>query len=146
MSYGSKYIRSIEIIGVDTAKTELVYNIKKVSYVENGFRFFINIHTAIYKRLYEDVEKGLRKNPAFKIQTVCQYSYEYNTIRDCGDNDYYHDVNPSNNAFATSKSVEQSLISIDDTLQSQKMEVQKKIEDKADSSSISRVEKIIITI
>ncbi len=98
------------------------------------------------KDYMKTLKKLLEKNPAFKIQTVCQYSYEYNTIRDCGDNDYYHDVNPSTSAFATSKSVESSLISIDDTLQSQKMEVQKRIEDKADSASISRVEKIITVV
>ena len=78
------------------------------------------------KDYMKTLKKLLEKNPAFKIQTVCQYSYEYNTIRDCGDNDYYHDVNPSTSAFATSKSVESSLISIDETLQSQNMEVHQK--------------------
>ena len=48
--------------------------------------------------------------------------------------------------YASSKSAESSLISLHDTLQSQKMEVQTKNEEKHDSHSVSRVEQIIITI
>ena len=81
---------------------------------------FVNDYMKTLKELFE-------KKPAFKIQTVCQYSNDYTTIRDYGDDDYYYDVNPSTSAFATSKSVESSLISIDDTLQSQKIEVHQKI-------------------
>ena len=76
MRTGSKYIRSIEIIGEDRAKTEIIYNIKGVRYDVNGISLFINIHNAIYNKLYEDVKRVVEKTKSFKIQTVCQFSFE----------------------------------------------------------------------
>ena len=48
--------------------------------------------------------------------------------------------------FVSSKSVNSSVDSLDDTLQSQKIEVSEKIEVEFDSDPISRIEKIIIVV
>ena len=76
MRTGSKYIRSIEIIGEDKAKTEIIYNRKNVRYDVDGISLFINDHNAIYNKLYEDVKRVVEKKVSFKIQTVCQFSFE----------------------------------------------------------------------
>ncbi len=76
MRTGSKYIRSIEIVGENTAKTEIIYSIKNVRYELFGISLFINVHNAIYKKLYEDVKRVVEKTVSFKIQTVCQFSFE----------------------------------------------------------------------
>ena len=62
MRIGSKYIRSMEIIGEDRAKTEIIYNIKGVRYEREGIKLFINIHNSIYNKLYEDVKRIAEKN------------------------------------------------------------------------------------
>ena len=49
-------------------------------------------------------------------------------------------------SFVSSKSVNSSVDSLDDTLQSQKIEVSDKIEVEFDSDPISRIEKIIIVV
>ena len=80
---------------------------------------------------------SLRKKVSFKIQTVCQFSFEdgnngkdnekYNAenglvyIHDYDNEDIY-----VSRSFVSSKSVASSLISLDDTLQAQKEEVQEK--------------------
>ena len=103
MRTGSKYIRSIEIKGENTAKTEIIYNIKGVRYDFNGISLFINIHNSIYNKLYEDVKRIVEKKVSFKIQTVCQFSFEdgnngkynekYNVENGLGDiKDYDNDI------------------------------------------------------
>ena len=72
MPYGSKYIESVEIDGIDKAKTEIVLNIKNVKYEENGFRLFINIHKDYMTMLKLFLEK---KGP-FKVQTTRKYAYK----------------------------------------------------------------------
>ena len=61
MRTGSKYIKSIEIRGEDTAKTEIIYNIKNVRYELFGISLFTNIHNSIYNKLYEDVKRIVEK-------------------------------------------------------------------------------------
>ena len=136
MRTGSKYIRSIEIKGEDTAKTELIYNIKNVKYDHGGIRLFLNLHNSIYNKLYKDVKSIVEKKVSFKNQTVCQYSViieaknKEERIRDnvlrslFGDDE---DIGADHN-FVSSKSVSSSIDSLDDTLQAQKHEVKEKIE------------------
>ena len=131
------YRRSIEIIGEDKAKTEIIYNIKNVRYEREGIKLFINIHNSIYKKLDEDVKRIVEKKVSFKIQTVCQFSYEDGN--NGKDNEKYNIANGlvriddydnedifASRSFVSSKSVESSRDSLDDTLQSQKEEVHKK--------------------
>ena len=94
---------------------------------------------------------------SFKIQTVCQFSYEDGN--NGKDNEKYNIANGlvriedydnedirASRAFVSSKGADSSLISLDDTLQSQKDEVYAKIIQKIDSYGINRVEKIIIVL
>ncbi len=73
MRTGSKYIRSIEIIGEDRAKTEIIYNIKGVRYDVNGISLFINIHNAIYNKLYEDVKRVVEKKYLSKFRQFANF-------------------------------------------------------------------------
>ena len=157
MRIGSKYIRSMEIIGEDRAKTEIIYNIKGVRYEREGIKLFINIHNSIYNKLYEDVKRIAEKKLSFKIQTVCQFSYEdgnkgrdnekYNIENDLVRiEDYDNEDIYASRSFVSSKGADSSLISLDDTLQFQKEEVYQKLISKIDSYSLTRVDKIIIVI
>ena len=107
--------------------------------------------------MYEDVKRIVEKKVSFKIQTVCQFSFEdgnsgkdnekYNVENGLGDiKDYDNEDIYVSRSFVSSKSVSSSLISLDDTLQSQKEEVHEKILTKLDSHSINRIEKIIIVV
>ena len=58
----------------------------------------------------------------FKIQTICKYSYFVRNVLEAGD-----DLSIAAEDYASSKSAESSLISLHDTLQSQKMEVQEQM-------------------
>ncbi len=62
MRTGSKYIRSIEIIGEDKAKTEIICNIKNVRYELAVIKLCINLQNAIYNKLYADVKRIAEKN------------------------------------------------------------------------------------
>ena len=98
----------------------------------------------------------LLKKTSFKIQTVCQYSVIKDTVfsfvgEKKGQLIIYNNTAGVNNAsiepgFVSSKSVNSSVDSLDDTLQSQKIEVSDKIEVEFDSDPISRIEKIIIVV
>jgi hypothetical protein len=142
-SSSNKYIRSVEIGGEDKAKTEVIYNEKKAPLELNGIRVFINIHNAIYERLYKDTENIAQNRASFKLQTVCKYSYA-SKKGDDEDDDKMELIKrmlktsgvivevPDDDdgylaqAFVGSKSMEASLSSLDDSLQSQKMEVNEK--------------------
>ncbi len=114
MRTGSKYIRSIEIIGENTAKTEIIYNIKGVRYDFNGISLFINIHNSIYNKLYEDGNNG-KDNEKYNIAN--------GLVRI---DDYYNEDIFASRSFVSSKSVESSRDSLDDSLQFQKEEVHEK--------------------
>ncbi len=127
MRTGSKYIRSIEIIGEDKAKTEIIYNIKGVSYELKGIKLFTNIHNSIYNKLYEDVKRIVEKKVSFKIQTVCQFSYEdgnngkdnekYNIANGLDRiEDYDNEDIHASRSFVSSKSLESSRDPLDDSL------------------------------
>jgi hypothetical protein len=162
-SINNKYIRSVEINGEDKAKTEVIYNIKAAPLELNGIRVFTNIHNAIYKRLYKDTENIAKNRASFKLQTVCKFSYASKKGEDEAANDMMDllkivmktsganvEVSDDNShlskAFVSSKSMGSSLISFDDTLQSQKMEVTEKINVNLDSLVVSRIDQIIIVI
>ena len=94
---------------------------------------------------------------SFKIQTVCQFSYEdgnkgrdnekYNIENDLVRiEDYDNEDIYASRSFVSSKGADSSLISLDDTLQFQKEEVYEKLMRKIDSYSMTRVDKIIIVI
>ena len=68
MRTGSKYLRSIEIIGEDRAKTELIYTIKNVNYERGGVKLFINLHNSIYNKLYKDVKRIVEKKYLLKFK------------------------------------------------------------------------------
>ena len=125
MRTGSKYIQSIEIKGEDKAKTEIIYNTKNVEYMRGGIKLFINLHNSIYNKLYKDVKRIVEKKVSFKIQTVCQYIVK--------------DAIISN--YVSSRGASSSVDSLDDTLQSQKIEVRDKIEVESDSDTIAKIEK-----
>ena len=73
MRIGSKYIRSMEIIGEDRAKTEIIYNIKGVRYEREGIKLFINIHNSIYNKLYEDVKRIAEKKCLSKYRQFANF-------------------------------------------------------------------------
>ena len=155
ISSSNKYIESAEIRGVDKAKTEVIYNIQKAPLELNGIRVFINIHNSIYKRLYKDTENIAKNRGSFKLQTVCKYSYASKKeegdaggdkmepvmvktaqgVIDLSNNDVY-----LSQAFVSSKSMGASLISLDEVLQSQKMEIDEKISVNLSSVAISRID------
>ena len=130
MRTGSKYIQSIEIKGEDKAKTEIIYNIKNVEYERKGLKLFINLHNSIYNKLYKDVKPIVEKKVSFKVQTVCQYIVKDTII----------------SKFISSRGASSSVDSLDDTLQSQKIEVRDKIEIEFESDPIALIEKIIIVV
>ena len=54
------------MIGEDKAKTEIIYNTKNVQYSPSGITIFINLHNAIYKKIYEDVKRIVEKKSVFQ--------------------------------------------------------------------------------
>ena len=152
MRTGSKYLRSIAIIGEDRAKTELIYTIKNVNYERGGVKLFINLHNSIYNKLYKDVKRIVEKKVSFKIQTVCQYSViieakdKIERIQDNMQRILFGNHDDVDHNFVSSKSVSSSVDSLDDTLQAQKLEVKEKIEVEFESQPITRIEKIIIVV
>jgi hypothetical protein len=152
MSSNSKYLKSVEIKGEDKAKTEVIYHIRKTPHYEDGIKLFINVHNVMYKRLYKDVEKIVKRRNSSKIQTVCEYSYtekkkimHFFLLMHLQKWHFVH-LELMMRVLVVLKLLETSLSSLDTSLQSQKMEVHEKILSKLDSTSISRVEKIIIVI
>ena len=134
-----------------------LYIRKNVQYSPSGITIFINIHNAIYNKLYEDVKRVVETKVSFKIQTVCQFSFEdgnngkdnekYNIEKGLVHiDDYDNEDILTTRSFVSSKSVESSRDSLDDTLQSQKVEVHEQILNKLDSHSINRIEKTIIVV
>ena len=93
--------------------------------MRGGIKLFINLHNSIYNKLYKDVKPIVEKKESFKVQTVCQYIVKDAFI----------------SKFISSRGASSSVDSLDDTLQSQKIEVSDKIEVEFDSGPISRIEK-----
>jgi hypothetical protein len=152
-SSSNKYIRSVEIKGED----------KEAPLELNGIRVFITIHNASYKILYKDAENIAKNRASFKLQTVCKYSYASKKGEDDAGYDKMEliklmmktsgvNVEVSDDdghlakAFVSSKSMGSSLISLDDTLQSQKIEVNETNHVNLDSLVVSRIDQIIIVI
>ena len=144
----NKYIESIEIKNEDSAKTEVVFNIKKLGMDFDGLRVFLSVHNTIYKQLYEKCLKIVKQKKSVKVQTICEYQWKSGTK----DKDKL-EMNTALLAtggirtdYASSKVIEASETTLDGVLDSQKYEVDEKMDRQQDSNSISRINKIIVAI
>ena len=143
----NKYIESIEINNEDRAKTEVVFNIKKLGMEFNGLRIFVSLHNTIYKQLYDKVLKIVKEKKSTKIQTICEYQWK-SGAKEKGDLDFsaVDGKGGIQIAYASSKIEDATEQTLTAKLDTQKYDVDGKMDTSHDSSSISRINKIIVAI